>query len=294
MKIPWPGNRCILCLRKEILCEEHLIPKSLGGRLTSNFLCQSCNSTLGYDLESAAKSDPNILLAVKAFEKQIPSLANALIESQPHIGQSKPGSVRGHIKDGEFRVFPKKLDDGSLIQPTDDARKTIMKTLKKKGYEEIPIQKAMEVFDNAPEDKMVEVIPGHEVVKWSVQNLNIDLSGTQIMDPLIPAKIAYEFMACHIGTAIYSNFKHLSQVRHCFTNRIVNLKAIQVDRPLSNRHEPFHGICFEGNNPYAKIQIRLFGSLAFRVHFLHLSIGGPRFVYTHRLDTGKDRLDQID
>jgi hypothetical protein len=65
----------------------------------------------------------------------------------------------------------------------------------------------------------------------------------------------------------------------------LNEHAIRVERLTSNQYEPFHGVCFEGNDPYAKVQIRLFGWLAFRVHFLHLAIGGERFVYTHRLDS---------
>lgn len=68
---------------------------------------------------------------------------------------------------------------------------------------------------------------------------------------------------------------------------------LMVERLSSNKYEPIHGICFEGNDPYAKVQIRLFGWLAFRVHFLHLSVGGPRYVYTHRLDTGEELIDEI-
>ena len=63
---------------------------------------------------------------------------------------------------------------------------------------------------------------------------------------------------------------------------------------INTVYEPSHGICFEGNNPYAKVQIKLFGWLAFRVHFLHLSVGRPRFAYTHKLDTDEERVDAID
>ena len=65
-------------------------------------------------------------------------------------------------------------------------------------------------------------------------------------------------------------------------------ETFRVERFPLKKYEPFHGICFEGNSPYAKVQIRLFGGLAFRVHFLHLVVSGRRFTYTHKLDTNEE------
>ena len=31
MRADWPAAECILCLEKTTLCEEHLIPRVLGG-----------------------------------------------------------------------------------------------------------------------------------------------------------------------------------------------------------------------------------------------------------------------
>ncbi len=215
------------------------------------------------------------------------------MESHPHIGQSQPGPIRGYIQNGKFRVRSQTLDDGSLIQPSDDARKSIAKILRKSGYEEAPIRKAVATLDEVPEDKKVEIIPGLKVAKWSVQKVMMDLGKAQVMDPLIPAKTAYEFLACHIGIAIYDDAQQLFEIREALLKMGSWSETIRVDRLSSNRYEPFHGICFEGNDPYAMVQIRLFGWLAFRVHFLRLSIGGPRFVYTHKLDTGIERVDVI-
>jgi len=113
------------------------------------------------------------------------------------------------------------------------------------------------------------------------------------MDPLIPAKTAYEFLACHVGRAIYEDGFHLSQIRSVLKNRLMSSDVLSIERLTSNKYKPFHGIYFEGNDPYAKVQIRLFGWLAFRVHFRHLPIGGPRNVYTHQLDSGDEDIDVI-
>lgn len=127
------GDRCILCLQQDALTLEHIIPESLGGRLTSRFLCRKCNSTLGNRLEHAARFDPSIRIAGERLAPDIPELARRLAENQGYIGQSEAGLPPGYIRDGGFRIFSKKLSDGSLVQPTDEARGTIEKILQKEA-----------------------------------------------------------------------------------------------------------------------------------------------------------------
>lgn len=57
---------------------------------------------------------------------------------------------------------------------------------------------------------------------------------------------------------------------------------------------PFHGIAFEGNDPHAVIQVRLFGYLAYRVHFPNLAIEKKPFGYTHTLDDGQEGMSPRD
>lgn len=293
MKIPWVENKCILCLKENTLCDEHIIPKSIGGRLICCFLCLDCNSELGHEIDAYAKSDPSILLAANKLNNKIPTLTKKIINDHPHIADSKQGKIQGYIKNNEFIVRSKKLEDGSFIEPTQSAKKSIYKILKKQNQHEILIDKVMSDFDDFPEDKKIEIIPGLEVTKWSIQNLEIDLSKAQLMNLLIPAKIAFEFLACHAQSAFYENVKQLDQIRTPFKNRKLNPSSISVERLTSNKYEPFHGICFEENSPHAKVIVRLFGWLAFRIHFLQLSVSGPRFVYTHKLDTNEEYIDEI-
>ena len=68
---------------------------------------------------------------------------------------------------------------------------------------------------------------------------------------------------------------------------------LRVDRLRMGTARPFHGICIEQNSKYAQVQIRLFGSLAYRVHFLKLYAPTVRFAYTKQLDTGDEHIQQI-
>ena len=293
MKIPWPGNQCIFCLREGPLSEEHLIPKSLGGILTSEFVCSSCNSQFGHAVEVTAKSDPSVFFAAKNLSQAIPKLSKRLVEGRFHIGYGDLGPLSGYIRNNEFCIKSQTLNDGSIIQPQDNARKTIAKILQKSGYGKKLIRRALAKHDEAEEGKRVKLALGLEIVKRSIQEIEPDMSKWRLMDKLVPAKIAFEFLAAHVGTAICDDVPQLHEVRQVLLTLKLETDVVQVERLSSNEYLPFHGICFEGNDPHAKVQIRLFGRLAFRVNFLHLSIGGPRFVYTHKLNTDKEFIGTI-
>lgn len=294
MNVPWEGEKCIICLLEKELCEEHIILDSLGGKLTCNFLCRDCNSLLGHGIEAKAKSDPSILLAMKHLAQKIPDLAKDISENHSHLGHSEAGVSHGYFRNGEFRVKSKKLEDGSLIQPTDDARRSISKILSKSSKSRPERNAAIEKFDSAPENIRIEISPGLAVVKWTIEKLEFDLSRAELMNPLVPLKIAYEFLALHLGNGIYDESSSLQEVRDCFINQSMNDDSVKVERLASNEYLPFHGIAFDGNDPYAKVDIRLFGWLAFKVHFLKLAVGGNRFVYTHELDTNDELVNIIE
>ncbi len=290
MNVPWEGNKCILCFLERELCEEHLIPESLGGKLTCNFLCRPCNSNIGHSFEAKANSDPSILLAVSNLRNHIPILAKTISESHPHLGRSKSGVIEGYFKNNEFKVKSKKLKNNSLIQTTDIARKSIKKILQKSGVEKAKEESAIKKFDASPENVKLEISPGFEVIKWPLQKIELDLSKGKLMNLLIPVKTAFEFLALDIGEVIYNKSPQLQEIRDCLIKQEINDEAVKVERLSSGEYVPMHGIIVERNNPYSIVQVRLFGWLAFKVHFLKIAIEGERFVYTHKLDTGDESV----
>lgn len=295
MEIPWFNKQCIICLKKGTLSEEHIIPASIGGRLTVKFLCTKCNSNLGRFVENAAKSDPSIRIALENLSTDIPELYSSIINKQPFYAHSKAGRVPGFFNKGHFSVQPKKMADNSLVQPTENARKSIKIMLERQGCTNSQIQNALSKFDKAPSNKITELHPGLEVSKWNIEKIELNFNKTSLMNPLIPLKIAFEFIACHLGSTIYSLEPQLEEIRKVFSEQNTNdNKCFQVDRLNAGEYKPFHGIVFEGNNPHAQIQIRLFGWLAFRVHFKRLQVYAPRFAYTHFLDTNIEDLRIIE
>ena len=284
MQIPWTGKRCILCLKEAPLSAEHLIPDALGGVLTCDFLCRDCNSTLGYSFEAEARTDPDIQLARHKLQGQMSDeLAQKLFEGQSVLIQGPGWQEPGKIRKGEPRVKSRveryAPDITSYIQPADTAVKSEKNMMKEEGIDENSIAKVLRMVDEAPSDRKVTLTPNLEVIKWSYEKITLDLSNNKTMSPLVPLKIAYEFLAWQVSTAIYNEIQALQELRAVLQEATEEDPCFKVERLHAPEYEPFHGICFEGNDPYAQVQIRLFGHLAFRVHFLKLSVSGPRGMY---------------
>ncbi|MCP4490151.1 MAG: HNH endonuclease [Gammaproteobacteria bacterium] len=285
MHIEWPGKKCILCLGSARLTIEHIIPASIGGNLTSNLLCKNCNSALGAKLEPMTKSDPSIRIAAVRLQTSIPDLANQLKEGQEFVSEGPGGKKAGIVKNGEFNIRPHKADDGSLIQSSPMGKATIRNILTKAGHGDELIREAIQRFNDAPENERIPLAGGIETIKWPVEKIDLDLSKCDLLNSVIPLKIAYEFLACHVGTAICDEEAQLDEIRDVILNGKNSSECFEVERLNAERYEPFHGIYFEGNDPYSKVLIRLFGQLAFRVHLRYLAIGGDRCIYTQNLET---------
>ena len=289
MEVPWQGEKCIVCLASSEFSEEHVIPEMLGGRLTCRLLCVACNSKLGHEIESCAKADPTVRLLAAKLAERIPRLASRVAEGQDYVSSGPGGRSRGRIKDGEFVVRSAKLADGSLVQATPHAAKSIHRMLERANHDPAAIAQALSLFELAPENTRIALSETIEVVKWSIESIQPALDGPQ-MDPAVPLKLAYEFLALHLGTAIYQDAPTLVAARVALTGCPIDSAHLLVERLQAPKAKPFHGILFEGNNPHSTVQVRLFGQLAFRVHFKKLSVGGPRFVYTHDLTTDEEHV----
>lgn len=293
MEVPWGGAHCIVCLEPSTFTEEHLIPAALGGRLTCHFLCVECNSKLGHRIEGQAKSDPLIQLLAGKLAGKIPQLTSQLFEGQTYVSSGPGGASRGRVKGGEFIVRSEKLPDDSLIQPTPIAAKSIRRMLERDNHDPATVSNALLLFELAPENTRVALSETIDVVKWSIESIQPALDGP-LLNLAVPLKAAYEFLALHLNTAIYESAPALAAARQALKGEPIDPTHLLVERLHAPEAKPFHGLLFEGGNPYSTVQIRLLGQLAFRVHFKSLSVGGPRFVYTHDLTSNEEHVSLAD
>ena len=128
-----------------------------------------------------------------------------------------------------------------------------------------------------------------DIVKFSIEPRDPALDGP-LLSHLAPLKTAYEFLALHLNGAIYEDVPGLAAARAALRGGAFDAAHLLIERLNAPTAKPFHGIVFEGNDPYAKVQVRLFGQLAFRVHFKTIAVDGPRFVYTHDLESNAEHV----
>ena len=150
--------------------------------------------------------------------------------------------MRGWMsQDGAFRVSPQELDDGSPILPTNEARKAITTMLKRAGYGDTPINRTVETLDKLPENRRTRIAHGLEVVKWSVEGIEFDLSQSKLIDPLLLSKIAFEFLALCTGEPICAHDSPLPELRRILKEKIGwDDRILHVERLSASAARPFH------------------------------------------------------
>ena len=290
MRIEWPGNRCIICLKETHLSNEHIIPKSIGGLFTCSFLCRDCNSHLGWAVESKIKDDPSIRFAMDALQSDIPDFTRRFTEGQEFLCQGPGGIERGINRGGKLRVKPRKTETGSLILSPEDGRKLVERSLRKAQRDECLIQEVLRKIDDAEENQKITPTSGVQVVKWPIEKVEPYLRNGKLLTSLVPLKIGYEFLALRLGTAIYNQNSALNELRDVLRKGTESHPSFQLESLHASQYAPFHGVAFLGNNPHAIVLIRLFGWIAFRVHFHRLTINHPSINYLHRLDTNQEDI----
>ena len=119
-----------------------------------------------------------------------------------------------------------------------------------------------------PSNEINEIHPGLMVSKWDLEKIELNFNGTSLMNPLVPFKIAYEFIACHLGAPICASEPQLEEIRNALSIHDTDNDCFQVDRLIAKEYKPLHGIFFEGNKPHTQVQVRFFGWLARRQRWL--------------------------
>ena len=112
MKIPWADERCILCLgtpREEepmtVRSDAHVIPRSIGGKLSALVLCKRCNGRMGR-FEAILAQDVSVRLLLDKVEDRIPERVIKSIRNRQSYFTDHPelGRIEATMgKDGELR-----------------------------------------------------------------------------------------------------------------------------------------------------------------------------------------------
>lgn len=286
--IPWTSPLCIYCAqpfgdtedtRRTI---EHIIPDALGGILTSDCACRKCNSNLGSSVDAKIRSDPSIRLAARRVRSDIPELATKMEEGQLFTIKTNAGHVNAQLRRGEYVSKWAKLPDGSMLAPEKGAIEALQGMLKRDGLSGDEIERVLGCYEEAPIGEPLELSERVSVIKHTAE-----LAGPNFSEGEAPAlaivKMAYAFAAMLVGDAICRDLPPLRELRRALKEGDNESPAFKLERLTANEAGAFHGIFFEGNEPYAIFRIQLFGKAAYRVHFPNIALQVEPQVYTHDL-----------
>lgn len=283
--LEWTDPRCVVCFDNADLTVEHVIPESLGGILSCRFLCKDCNSRFGSGFEANARLAPELRQAASSLIECYDLADRLEIRAQY---QSSFGEVVGEARlSNEGAIGTMKLNDGSVIVPEHSAEKKLREMLRKNGASDAESEVAIEAWQAAPHGEAVPLGSGIVVRKWLNHPARPTYSEAAL-SPLVPLKIAFEFLALIVGSALYHENSGLDTVRQALFQQDEDFAKQVVDARLAEKPAPFHGIAFQGNVPDAQFQVRLFGYLAYLVRFPKVRINQERLSYTHKLDTRED------
>ena len=292
------AEQCIICLDQSPFAEgnswstEHIIPKALGGILACAFVCKTCNSKMGNGFERLAKADPSIRIAIRHLSAELPDLHASIEEGQDHTVKTAVGTIKGKYRKGEIQGGTRRLDDGSLLVAPQIAEKQIRNILAGEGLDEIAIQEALEIHKHAEAGNKVDLSSKTSIILRAAEYGGPNLANGEILNPLVALKIAYEYAVLIAGLPILEPLPALQAVRRCLVEQTVSQEDFSCESLSANDYMPFHGIAFEGNDPSASFQIRLFGKLAYRIKFLKFAINTNPIIYTHNLKTGGEQIEE--
>ncbi len=285
MKIEWEGDICIVCRNSTELSVEHIIPRSLGGILTCNFICRQCNSEFGSGFESRARLAPLLRKAATIHRKSIPDIFERI-----ELGADYRSDFDGEVVVSKLRPsgdFGVSETENSIFVPEELTEQILRGKLRRRGHSEFEASAAIDVWKSALDGEKMELSEGLFVKK----HLNHPSQPTyqeSELNPLNPLKIAYYFAALLVGRAIQNENPTFNVVRDILIRQDAKSASYFVKQGSYDGKKPFHGIAFVSNEPFCTIRICFFGSVVFEVNFEGCALTVKKASYYQDLVTDEE------
>jgi len=148
-----------------------------------------------------------------------------------------------------------RVSNWSCSATTPVARKTLAAWLSE-CHDAAEVDRLLDLFDHAPDDVSVAFDESLTAIKRSHGDPRPAVGGSFIEDgPVL--KVAYEFLACHLGEAIYR--AELDAVRAAILTPPGRAGAYVIEGIRGEKYLTIHGLALQAAMPHVVVQTRLFG-----------------------------------
>lgn len=295
MKIDWPDQRCIVCLRRPQADDPgsqhnkaHVLLDSIGARLWSEFLCTDCNRRMG-TIEEKLLGDASVIELVHGLEDQLPRrLALGII--------SRCRYFLDHAEHGRIYLRPNRKHGELEPEAAEKTRRDIERKLHSRGARDAELFERLADYEAVAPGGRFEVVPGYWVTK--PLGLSGETARRAYDEPLVPDVVplgfAYLFLSCCIKEAIYT--PELDGARAALQRMVSGDTSAGDAWPIEKLRSvadpaPLHGLAFEEHDGEATVRVVVFRWLVWRVHFPGVSPPTERLFYGRDLATGEEHTN---
>ncbi len=275
MKVPWPTERCVLCLVEPVeedeqtwLTEAHVLPASVGGRLSSRFLCRPCNGRLGTQVEAPLVSDPGVRACVEALADRLPDrLLADLRERQRWFVDTDMGAIEAVGATGELKPI-----ESATFRREQNACAEMIAEWRRLGMSEAEIAEHLAAMD-AAEPGATLVLPGFTVrPRVDLDSLEFALPYDEdLVTEALPLGIAFLYLCLILDKTAYAD--ELEPVRRALASSDVSLSPDwSVDHRIDRRGcAPEHRLAIKEAAPVV-VHVQLFQERVWWVKFARVGL----------------------
>jgi hypothetical protein len=275
---------CIYCTRNDTEVKfnrEHIIPKNIGGTLfLDNFVCESCNSYLGTNIDTEILRLPDTLEAFKILG--IPHNKHGILRFFYTIKcKLENYTISARIGPNGFEIIDQELLDGSILVSEKDLESKLKKIIHRdnrlKNAGIIPVQidaeiaKLIELYKiSKPGDRVSWPSLGIALLKRNDKPIFTVEPVPKINIERLISKIAFEFFFFVSAHTASNNLQFIEPLYHQIRTG-ENQKDIFITRmqSQSKTFKPYHAISFETFGGHTRVEVVFFG------HIIYCLIG-PR------------------
>ncbi len=261
--------------------DGHVIPQSIGGRLSAFNVCKRCNSDMGAS-EGLLARDISVRLLVDKLEDRLPrGIVTSVRYQQSYFTDHQE---YGRVEAG--------MDDRAELRPKESARiksdentiKQALAELDRMGASDEQKADLLARFERAEPGDWIDVRPGYRI-QWQIDWTDAKFAPA-LTDPItplhVPVGIAYLYLALCLGDNVYE--VALDPVREALQAAMKGETEPADAYCAANRHgtrivEPTHLLRARTDGDGVLVTFHVFRDLCWPVRFPGITLGEEQTLY---------------